>query len=115
MTTLAAGLDAALDDLPAAAAPPRANGQPLFAAPWQSRAFGIVVCLHQQGLFEWDQFKALLIDEIDRAGAGGRGEDYYERWVAACGRLLAQLGTVPASILDARSEDFVSGRRQGLA
>lgn len=115
MTTLAPGVDAALDDLPAAAAPPRANGEPVFGAPWQSRAFGMVVCLHQQGLFEWDTFKVLLIEEIDRAGAGQRGEDYYEHWVAAFGRLLAQLGTVPGSALDARAKDFASGRRQGLA
>lgn len=114
MTTLAPDLDAVLGDLPRGAAPPRANGEPVFAAPWQSRAFGMVVCLHGQGLFQWDAFKVLLIDEIEHAGAGQRGEDYYEHWVAAFGRLLAQLGTVPAPALDTRAEDFASGRRQGL-
>lgn len=115
MTTLATSLDAALAELPGPAAVPRANGEPVFAAPWQSRAFGMVVCLHEHGLFGWDAFKVLLIDEIARDRADERGDDYYEHWVAAFARLLADLGTVPAASLDTRAADFVSGRRRGLA
>jgi nitrile hydratase accessory protein len=115
MTTLAPDLDASLAQLPAAAALPRSNGEPVFSEPWQSRAFGMVACLHEQGLFEWDAFKTLLVEEIAAAGAGQRGEDYYEHWVAAFGRLLADLGTIPARALELRAEDFVSGRRRAIA
>jgi len=45
---------------------PRKNGEPVFDAPWQSRAFGMVVRLHTAGVYPWDDFKTLLIDEISK-------------------------------------------------
>ena len=56
-TTLVPAMDGEL-------AYPRKNGEPVFEAPWQSRAFGMVVGLHKAGLYPWDEFKELLIDEI---------------------------------------------------
>ena len=29
--------------------PPRANGELVFEAPWESRAFGVAVALHESG------------------------------------------------------------------
>jgi hypothetical protein len=43
---------------------PRRNGEPVFDAPWQSRAFGMVVSLHTDGKYPWNDFKARLIDAI---------------------------------------------------
>ncbi|MGI9556342.1 MAG: nitrile hydratase accessory protein [Solirubrobacterales bacterium] len=51
------------------AAIPRSNGEPVFSAPWQSRAFGMAMALHEQGAFEWEDFRALLIAEIAEAEA----------------------------------------------
>ena len=39
-------------DIEGPAAPPRSNGELVFAAPWESRAFGLAMALHDGGLFE---------------------------------------------------------------
>ena len=40
---------------------PRKNGELIFEAPWQARALGMAIALHQQGLYPWDDFKCHLI------------------------------------------------------
>jgi nitrile hydratase accessory protein len=73
-------------------APPRRNGELVFAAPWESRLFGLTMALHRDRLFVWEDFQRLLIDEIqswERAHPSGEAWSYYERWQAAFERLLA--------------------------
>jgi hypothetical protein len=36
-------------DVEGPAAPPRSNGELAFAAPWESRAFGLAMALHDGG------------------------------------------------------------------
>ena len=50
------------------AAPPRSNGELVFAAHWESRAFGMAVSLHEAGAFEWATFQAALIAPGSRPG-----------------------------------------------
>lgn len=51
------------------APPPRANGELVFAEPWESRAFGMALTLHDSGgLFAWPQFQAAS----SPASPGGR-------------------------------------------
>ncbi len=74
-----------------AAAPPRANGELLFNAPWESRAFGLVVTLHANGAFEWSDFQQSLIAQIQRwesAHPDGEGWSYYTCWLAALEQVL---------------------------
>lgn len=92
------------------AAPPRANGELVFEAPWESRAFGIAVRLQEQGLFGWDEFRERLIDEIARferahpeARSAAAGYRYYERWLAALERLLADKGLCAPAELSRRT------------
>ena len=40
-----------------ALAPPMANGELLFEAPWQARVFGMARALSEQGLYTWDEFR----------------------------------------------------------
>lgn len=97
------------------AAPPRINGELVFEAPWEARAFGIAVSLHEQGLFAWDEFRERLIEEIGRwerahpdvrtAEAGYR---YYERWLAALECLLSEKGLCAAPDVDARSAELAA-------
>ena len=57
-------------ELSGAAAPPMVNGELAFDAPWQGRAFGIARGLAERGVYEWDDFRAALIEQIggfDRA------------------------------------------------
>jgi len=73
------------------AAPPRQNGELAFAAPWESRLFGLTMALHQAGVFHWDEFREHLIAAIaEWERRPERGEwRYYERWQVALERLLA--------------------------
>jgi len=87
------------------AAPPRHNGELVFAAPWESRVFGLTLSLHAAGRFEWEEFRRLLIDEIRAWEARGGGVwSYYERWQAALERLLVAKGLCPAGELETRLE-----------
>jgi nitrile hydratase accessory protein len=99
-----------LPPLEGALAPPRSNGEPVFGAPWESRAFGMVVCLERQGRFAWNEFRERLIEAIAENGE----RPYYESWVAAFQRLALERGLLTAAELDERRDDFVSGRRSDV-
>ncbi|REG49617.1 nitrile hydratase accessory protein [Paraburkholderia sp. BL6669N2] len=96
---------------------PRKNGEPTFAAPWQSRAFGMVVDLHVRGVFPWDEFKQRLIAEIAAASVkyGTADESgYYNQWVDASFRLLVERGILTAQEIGRRIEDFRTGVREDV-
>jgi nitrile hydratase accessory protein len=85
--------DALVEDVEGPAAPPRSNGELVFDAPWESRAFGLAVALCERGTFEWEAFRRQLIAEIGewegaRAAGDGSVWSYYERWLASLERLL---------------------------
>ena len=52
------------DDLTGVLSPPRANGQLVFAAPWERRAFGVTLAACRAGAFTWDAFRDRLIARI---------------------------------------------------
>jgi nitrile hydratase accessory protein len=91
------------DDGPAA--PPRSNGELVFAAPWESRLFGMTMSLQEAGLFEWRDFQRELVAQI--AAWEKAGEDrpylYYEQWRVALERLLDRLGACRAEDLEKRA------------
>ncbi|HEY2774368.1 MAG TPA: nitrile hydratase accessory protein [Candidatus Binatia bacterium] len=75
------------------AAPPRSNGEFVFNAPWESRIFGVTISLHRAGLFEWDEFRRLLIEEIGEWESSGQDPSswsYYHCWQEALERLLVE-------------------------
>ena len=105
--------------LSGSAAVPRSNGELQFAAPWQSRAFGIVIALYEQGELEWDEFRPCLIAEIAAAGDSAHKHDedgsaYYGHWLAALAAVLDEHGIVPADDLRRRTEEFRSGARRDV-
>ena len=81
---------------------PRSNGELVFAAPWEGRAFGIAVALNEGGAYEWGEFQRRLADEIAAAEDADDGGLYYERWLASLERLLVERGMVTREELDAR-------------
>lgn len=98
-------------DTEGAAAPPRRNGELVFAAPWESRLFGLTMHLHRAGLFQWDDFRALLIEEIrawEEKHPDGDGWSYYERWQSAFESLLANQGVCNPEELERRSSTLAS-------
>ena len=90
------------------AAPPRDNGELVFAAPWESQAFGVAMALHEVGAFDWEDFRQQLIAEIGdwEAAAGRDREDwsYYRCWLRALERLLTDRGLVAGEDLRARAD-----------
>jgi nitrile hydratase accessory protein len=108
MTT---GLERQIGAMDGAAALPRKNGELVFAAPWEGRAFGMAVALHEQQVYGWDDFRALLIAEIATAEAAGATSGYYERWLASLETLLLERRLVTREELDARTAEYASGAR----
>jgi nitrile hydratase accessory protein len=70
----------------------RFEAVPIFAEPWQAKAFAITVTLSRSGLITWPGWAATLGAEIalhpQRPGEGGEAA-YYRHWVAALEKLLA--------------------------
>jgi len=101
-------------DLSGAAAVPRKNGELVFDAPWQSRAFGMVVGLHQKGLFHWDEFRDRLIEAVaapPNDPSASPATIYYRQWLAALETLLLDKALLAKAELDARAEELLSGER----
>ena len=93
------------------AAPPLANGELVFEAPWESRAFGMAHALVRQGAFTWDEFRACLIDELARRDQHARPEDpfvYYEHWLRALERLSAERALCPTEELLPRAREYAA-------
>ena len=97
----------AVTKMAGAAALPRKNGELVFEAPWEGRAFGIAVALNEAGAYEWEEFRQRLIGEIDGAEADD-GSGYYERWLASLERVLLEGGVVSASELAARADELAA-------
>ena len=101
-------------ELGGAAAPPMTNGELVFEAPWQGRVFGIARGLAEQGIYDWDDFRARLIEQIaafDRgAGTTGGGGQYryYEHFLRALESLLVERGLIAPGELTQRIETFVA-------
>jgi Nitrile hydratase beta subunit len=55
------------------AAIPLQEGEPVFQAPWEARAFAMALALFEQGQYSWKEFQEILIDEIGTAAAHGAG------------------------------------------
>jgi nitrile hydratase accessory protein len=88
------------------AAPPRANGEMVFDAPWESRLFGMTLALVEAGRFAWGEFQQRLIAAVGSWEAehhDGEGYRYYDRWAEALDSLLDDLGIVAVETTDARA------------
>ena len=86
---------------------PRDAGSPVFAAPWQAQAFAMAVTLHERGIFAWPEWAKHLSAEIEaarRAGDPDLGDTYYDHWLKALEKLVAEKGIVASSELAARRE-----------
>lgn len=96
--------DINLDQLPAL---PRDDKGPVFKAPWEAQAFAMTLELHRKGIFTWPEWAAALAEEIAQARKGADWDDgshYYERWLAALEKLVAQKKVVGVADLEERIE-----------
>ncbi len=85
---------------------PRKNGELVFQAPWEGRAFGMAVALNDRDVYRWDEFRERLIAEIAAAEANASTSSYYERWLSSFESLLVARGLLTREEVDARAEEL---------
>ncbi len=94
---------------------PRDAEGPVFAAPWEAQAFAMTLRLYEQGHFAWTEWAARLAAEIRHARERGDpdvGTTYYEHWLAALEKLVADKGFLGADELARRKADWESAARE---
>ena len=96
------------------AALPRKNGELLFEEPWQGRAFGMAVALHEQGIYGWEEFRHALIARIAAVEARGGPFGYYQVWLATFEELLAKKGLVTPEEVEETTCQFEFGERDDV-
>jgi nitrile hydratase alpha subunit/nitrile hydratase accessory protein len=92
---------------------PADDGDVVFAAPWQARAFAMVVRLRHDDRFAWSAFQRRLVEAVDAAPDGPADPEtaYYEQWLAAFERLLVDEEMLAPAELGARAAAFAAGER----
>jgi len=86
--------------VPPAVGPLNGGAERRFEAPWQARIFAAVVSLAGAGCFRWEEFQQRLSAEVGRGDGDPR--HYYEHWLAAAEKLLAEKGLVTSDRLAGR-------------
>ena len=105
---MTARVDRALTEMSGPAAPPRRNGELVFEAPWQGRAFGLALGVVERLGVPWSAFQERLIAAI----AASPDAPYYDCWVAALERLLLDHGIATSDEIDT-AQDTVLAEREG--
>jgi nitrile hydratase accessory protein len=81
---------------------PRDENGPVFRAPWEAHVFAMALALYEKGLFAWNEWSAMLGEEIKKAQAAGdpdTGETYYHHWLATLERMVAEKGATSTQAL----------------
>jgi nitrile hydratase accessory protein len=98
-------------DVDGPAAPPRANGELVFAEPWEGRAFGLTMALVHGGTLDYETFRTALIERIRAVEADpppGETFRYYRCWLGALEQVLGRAGLVSEADLVRRSGEFAA-------
>ena len=101
-------------DLRALPALPRDEAGPVFKAPWEAQAFAMTVSLHTRGAFTWREWTDALAREVAAATAHGEPDDgsrYYEHWLAALEKLVAEKRLITKLEIQRRVEDWDAAAR----
>jgi nitrile hydratase accessory protein len=93
-----------ITDLIPAELPANPDDERTFATPWQARAFAVAVTMCQARYYTWDEFRQCLMAEI--AHDPGGHIEYYQHWLNALQKLLADKGFVAGAELDAKTREL---------
>ena len=85
---------------------PMVDGEPVFAEPWEGRAFAMAVDVVGRSGLPWEAFRTRLVAAI----ADDPQRPYYESWVVALEGLVLDAGAVTAPEL-ARQRDVAASYR----
>ncbi len=98
-------------DIDGPAAPPRSNGELVFAEPWEGRAFGLVMALVDGGVVSYDMFREALIAQIaawEASPPAGTQWSYYRCWLQALEQVLDAEALLTGGDLDARQASLAA-------
>jgi nitrile hydratase accessory protein len=98
-------------DVDGPAAPPRSNGELVFAEPWEGRAFGLTMALVHGEVLDYEAFRTALIERIaawEAAPPPGQEFRYYRCWLAALEQVLGRAGLVSTDDVLRRSVEFAA-------
>lgn len=87
------------------------NEGPIFKQPWEAQAFGLVVALHEQGAFSWEEWAAALSTQITLAQEQGDpdlGDTYYQHWLAALEKVVSEKNLSSVSEVASRVDEWRS-------
>lgn len=91
---------------------PREGEEAVFSAPWEAKAFALVVHLHQRGAFAWSDWVSTLSAEI-AADKMREGETpYYLLWLSAAEKLVTRQGLVAEQNLQLAREALHAAQGQ---
>lgn len=82
----------------------------VFAAPWEAKAFALVIHLHQRGCFAWQDWVDVLASEIAADKARPAPAPYYLLWLAAAERIMTACGLVDPGALVAAQAALQAGQ-----
>jgi cobaltochelatase CobN len=108
---VAVSVDGLVANMQGRVALPRRNGELVFDEPWHGRVFGMAVALHEEGVYDWEEFRQALIRQVAVAEARGGAFVYYEVWLTTFEELLAGRGIVRREELDEAAFQFEFGER----
>lgn len=91
--------------------PSQKDGEPVFQAPWEARAFAIVNQLAQAQEYSWSEWTEHFAREISAAEHEPTDtSSYYERWVRACEKVLIAKGILNPLAIEQRIKEFLIER-----
>ena len=89
--------------------------EPVFAEPWQARAFALALKLSEQGHFTRDEWTAALARELKAVADRGEPDDgsrYYHHWLAALETLVIKKGLANPTSLNERKIAWTEAYRR---
>ena len=101
--------DGQISAMEAQIALPRENGELVFQAPWEARAFGLAVALNEQEIYEWREFSAELAATIAAAEPNNDPSNYYAQWISSLEELVIARGLLSREQLNARTVEYAAG------
>jgi len=84
---------------------------PVFAEPWQARAFALMLKLRERGHFSTCEWSTALGQQLQRS-TDPTGSDYYQHWLAALESLLLRKGLTDQQALTDRKEAWADAYRR---
>ena len=88
---------------------PRDDDGPVFSEPWEAEVFAMTLSMHEQGVFTWKEWAAMLSASISQAQQQGDpdlGDTYYSHWLTALEQMIVQKRIGSHSQLDQLRNDW---------